>query len=251
MKIINEELQERETRRKTRLFGLTISSGGFIYSLNFCFYIHYSTLFEDNHIDNSISSSKNIQTTMNLILICGIISGSLFSPYIISRLTRNSLCILLSILIAVCSSMQIFANLEGLYILRFLISFASSIYPLLCNVMIREYIGKENNGQYCSLYFVFTGLGFVFIALCKKYCSERFIWLSLLIPVFIEVTRLFFIFNFFNFDSPVNTFNRLRRQVLQGQEVFAVPEVIIIKDIFNHSFITDNFIIVKLKNFIK
>jgi hypothetical protein len=68
----------------------------------------------------------------------------------------------------------------------------------------------------------------VFVSICKQYCSDRFIWLSLLIPLFIEVIRMFFVFSYFNFDSPVNTFNRLRMQILKGNEVFAVPEVIIL-----------------------
>lgn len=225
MNIISEELQNKEHRRKTLLIGLTFSSGGFIYALSLCFFTNFSSLFTKNSID-SVSMLLPIQTQMNLILTAALLSGSLLGPFLFSRFTRNSLFIILSFLVSICSFLQIFANMRGLLALRFIVSFASGLYPILCNVMISEYIGSAHNGWLGSLFYLFTGLGFVYVALCKRYCSDQFIWLSLLIPAFVELTRLFFVISHCNFDSPVNTFKRLRSKALQGKDLFAVPEVL-------------------------
>jgi MFS family permease len=227
MELISEELQRKETLRHKQLITLCLASSGFTFSLNSNFFNHFHRLFYEIN-DSTFLLHNNIQQSINLTIFTASLLYSITGPFLLSRLTRNSLSIIISLTILLASLTLIFASISGVIILRFISSYAASFLPLLCSALAKEYLDKTQHAKVVGCFFMFVGLGDLYVHLSVSYVPDDFVWFLLLIPVLWEGSRLFYLVKYLNFDSPVNTFNRLRCKMLQGKDTFAVPEVVTI-----------------------
>ena len=222
--MISEELQNKEIKEKKSLVSLALSLGGLTWSMNIGFSYFFAPLFLTPE-NASLQNFLDLKSILNIILEAGIIISAILGPFLFTKLTRNSLLIILSLLVILSSFSSLFCGIKGLQICRLFSSIGTSLSPLLCSALSKEYLGDAWHSHSVSMFFIFSGLGFLGIVLGRHMVSSDFLWLFLLVPTFVEGTRVFYFFNYLNFDSPISTFNRLHAQKLQGTDAFAVPEV--------------------------
>lgn len=202
-------------------FVLNMTSAGFVFGSTFTlfnnFFPHYM---HSKFLNIPQSEYDDIQSKMNAFTAIGQLLITLSGPLLFHTFSRQLLFVTSSIVIILTSIGTVFCGLNMSYVMRLIQGMFAFFYQVFVNVHLKETLPVRDVGIAGSCFYISMSLGYIFSFYMKYDWTEKYYWLVLLIPAFIEVFRLAVFLCLFNFEGPKYVYFRLKKNGFRpvGQE---------------------------------
>jgi MFS family permease len=193
---------------------ITLTSGGFVFGSTFTifnnFFPHYMNA---KFPDIPQSKHDSILTNINTFTAIGQLLVSMIGPFLFQTFPRRYLFIFCSTMVILSSIGTVVSGLWLSYIMRLIQVMFAFYYQVFVNVYLKETLPVREVGIAGSLFYIFMGLGYIFSFYMKYDWTEKYYWLVLLIPAFLDLLRMIIFFALFRFDGPKYIYFSLKKKV--------------------------------------
>ena len=199
---------------KLVLFGFLQSLSGFIFGYTIAQFNSFFTFFMAGRFGTKYPESQydNIISILNTVGNSGALFCSITSPFLLKYVSRLWLFYLSSIIFSVACIAQIWAPLELLYFLRFVMGYVMCFYSLFSSLVLRESVPSNFVGLFGGLFYVFIVFGVQMSYLLGFEFFNTYYYIGLFIPAVVDTIRLICFLIFLNIDSPNYIYDSLSRK---------------------------------------
>lgn len=206
--------EEVDFKWKAVLFGLLMTGSGFTFGYTLTQFNSFFKFFMAGRFGSKYAESEHNQilSNINALGTAGALFCTITSPLLLKYCSRLWLFYVTVSIFCLVTVLQIWAPLELLYVLRFMLGYIFCFYGLSATLVLRESLPSRYVGIFGGCLGVMITLGFQVSYLLGFEFFEKHFYVALLIPAVFDFVRLLLFLFFLNVDTPNYIFGALARQ---------------------------------------
>ena len=206
---------------KVYILGLTISLCGFYFGFTFTEFNNFFEYFMHGKFGHSIKETQyhSINANLNTFITLGGLFCVFTSSFLLQAFRLKTVVLATCLVHIMARALMLFANLECLYVCRFMIGYIICFNSFTCPMYIADLLPKRFIGFLGSCYVGFMSLGIIVAMFMKYPWTVPFWWIVVLIPAILDLFRAILLGFVFNLESTKSLLRDVSKEAIRSSRM--------------------------------